>query len=237
MLFLDFDGVLFDTVKEAYAVATIATNKYSTISEVDFNTTHYKNFRDLRYLVSPAWNYKYILEELEKDKVSKADLVKKLRDAKKSDYKEFEKLFFKTRKYLKYYNYEEWIKLNQPFDFLFDIKNILENYSNRVYIITTKDRDTIVELFRIYNIKFDKDRIFDKDDYESLGSKKNIIQNLIIGKNNIFIDDSYKHINDCKSIEYLTTIQASWGYVDRSKVKYIDKEDIIDKIYKGFCNV
>ena len=67
IIFLDFDGVLFNTVKEAYATAVISTSMYKTIDEIDFNSKHYTDFLGYRYLVGPAWNYKYILEFLEQE--------------------------------------------------------------------------------------------------------------------------------------------------------------------------
>lgn len=60
MIFLDFDGVLFDTVREAYAVAVISSGRYNSIDEIDFEAEHYQNFKKLRYLIAPAWNYKLL---------------------------------------------------------------------------------------------------------------------------------------------------------------------------------
>ena len=41
MVFLDFDGVLFDTVKEAYAIAMLTHSQAKSIKEIDFNSHHY----------------------------------------------------------------------------------------------------------------------------------------------------------------------------------------------------
>ena len=61
MIFLDFDGVLFDTVREAYAVVSISSGRYNSIDEIDFETEHYQNFKRLRYLIClKAW-YIYLL--------------------------------------------------------------------------------------------------------------------------------------------------------------------------------
>ena len=40
MIFLDFDGVLFDTVREAYSVAVITIGKYDSLDEIDFETEY-----------------------------------------------------------------------------------------------------------------------------------------------------------------------------------------------------
>jgi FMN phosphatase YigB (HAD superfamily) len=76
LIFFDFDGVLFDTVREAYASAVIAGGRSDTLDDVDYNSSHYETFRKLRYLISPAWNYKYLLEVLESGR--EAVQIKKL---------------------------------------------------------------------------------------------------------------------------------------------------------------
>ncbi|MDK2047646.1 hypothetical protein [Aliarcobacter butzleri] len=104
MIFLDFDGVLFDTVREAYSVAVITSSKYNSIDEIDFETEHYQNFKKLRYLISPAWNYKYLLDELEQNKdliKIKNNFLNSISNASQKDYEEFENNFFSVRNYLK----------------------------------------------------------------------------------------------------------------------------------------
>lgn len=217
MIFLDFDGVLFDTVKEAYSVAVITSNKYNSIDDIDFETEHYKKFKKLRNLVSPAWNYKYLLEELElnSDLITiKNNFLKNISNASKIDYENFEKDFFNTRNYLQDQDYEKWFRLNVSFPFLDKIKFLFCDFKDYVYIVTTKDEKTVFNLLSLEGIGFDKARIFDKDDYEKFGSKKNIIEKLIQqNTKNIFIDDSDKHIRDCSNIKGLKCFQPNWGYV------------------------
>lgn len=210
-IFLDFDGVLFDTVREAYAVAVISSGRYNSIDEIDFETEHYQNFKRLRYLISPAWNYKYLLEELEVNNdinLIKNNFLNSISNASKEDYEEFENSFFSTRNYLRKNHYEKWFRLNVPFPFLF------YEYKHLVYIVTTKDKATVLKLLSLEGVEFDETRVFDKEDYEKLGSKKSIIESLIPQETqSIFIDDSDKHIQDCSQIIGLKCFQPDWGYV------------------------
>ncbi|MGP2657658.1 HAD family hydrolase [Malaciobacter sp. WC5094] len=233
MIFLDFDGVLFDTVREAYSVAVITSGKYSCIDEIDFETKHYKNFRKLRYLISPAWNYKYLLEELELNQdinKIKNKFLNTISNSSKKDYEEFENSFFNTREYLRKNHYEKWFKLNIPFPFLSEIEFLFSEHKNLVYIVTTKDKATVLKLLSLEGIEFQESRVFDKEDYEKFGSKKSIIESLIQQETqNIFIDDSDKHIKDCSQIKSLKCFQPNWGYIGL-KSQTCNHKTIVKKI-------
>lgn len=218
LVFLDFDGVLFDTVREAYAIAVITVGMYSNISEIDFESTHYKKFRQFRYLVSPAWNYKYILELLNKN-LSDKDFIEEYNFIIKNNdgsHKDFENKFFETRTLIKKNDYEKWLRLNTAFPFLHKIKSYIYNNLDNWYIVTTKDRGTVKKLLDLENIPIKETMIFDRDDYSKFENKREIIQSLI-NKNenckiNVFIDDSKKHLEDCKTIENINVFQPNWGY-------------------------
>ncbi|WP_201523473.1 hypothetical protein [Aliarcobacter butzleri] len=217
MIFLDFDGVLFDTVKEAYSVAVISSGRYCSLDEIDFETEYYQNFKKLRYLISPAWNYKYLLEELEVNNdinLIKNNFLNSISNASKKDYEEFENSFFSTRNYLRKTHYQKWFRLNVPFPFLGEVEFLFYEYKHLVYIVTTKDKATVLKLLSLEGIELNGNRVFDKEDYEKFGSKKSIIESLISQETqSIFIDDSDKHIQDCSQIKDIKCFQPEWGYV------------------------
>jgi len=232
LIFLDFDGVLFDTVREAYAMATLASKKYCTLEEIDYNTNHYKNFRSLRYLVSPAWNYKYLLESLENasDIIEiKNSFLEKIKTSSQSDYIKFEETFFNIRRKIRKENFLEWMHLNIPFPFLGKITKLIHDNKDKIYIVTTKDKETVLKLLDMENIFFDKNHVFDNTDYAKYGNKKDIIKSIVkdqVDRKYVFIDDSYKHINDCLGINNLKCFQPEWGYVGEDAVTSNSKEII-----------
>ena len=65
-IFLDFDGVLFDTVREVYAVAMIALGRFDRLVDVDFDTIHFENFSQFRYLIGPACDYYYLIQSIDR---------------------------------------------------------------------------------------------------------------------------------------------------------------------------
>jgi hypothetical protein len=234
MIFLDFDGVLFDTVKEAYSVAVITSDKFNSIDQINFKTEHYQNFRKLRYLISPAWNYKYLLEVLELDcdiNTMKNHLLKSITSASKKEYEEFESIFFITRNHLIKNYYDKWSKLNIPFSFLNKINFLFGDFKDKVYIITTKDKATVLKLLAFEGIEFNKKRIYDKEDYSKLGNKRKIIENIILqDKKSIFIDDSEKHIMDCMQINGLKCFQPDWGYIGIDSNSAVSQNEILIEI-------
>lgn len=237
-VFLDFDGVLFDTVKEAYAVSMITASKCNSLADVDFQSSHYALFAKYRYLISPAWNYYYLLQALEQDSHDiESSYIKMLNLASESEFKKFEKEFFETRATLRKQDYETWLRLNVPFPFLSKINKYIHQNPDIWYIVTTKDRGTVENLLDLENIFIKKEQIFDKDNYASLQSKRAIIEDIMQNKQiskGFFIDDSRKHLLDCKSLDNLVLVQPNWGYnLPEDPTKTLNKVLEILKYFLG----
>lgn len=236
-IFIDFDGVLFNTAKEAYAVSLISAKEARNIDEIKFNTIHYKQFLKYRYLVGPAWNYMYILKFLSKETDNiELKYQKSLSTVRKEDYLSFEISFFKTREYLKQNYFKAWLELNEKYYFFDLIKEMLDKHQDIFKIITTKDKATVKKLLDINGICFKEEDIYDKESFVRHGDKGAIIKNIIQKENvkeSIFIDDSKKHLDSCREIKNLNLYQSGWGYVSlRDKNTFTDIE--IFSIVKQF---
>jgi hypothetical protein len=237
MIFLDFDGVLFNTVKEAYVISMIAKRKSKTIEDIKFISTHYELFLKYRYLVGPAWNYKYLLELLDTQTI---DFEKKYKDiignAVQKDYEGFEKLFFNIREELQTNDLQKWLKLNEPYVFLDMIKSLLINKQDEFLIITTKDKATVKKLLEFEGIYLSEKSIYDKEDFARYKSKANIIQEIMINKkilHAIFLDDNSAHLSECRNILNLQLLQANWGYISPLDTNVLSEEQVFDQIIKA----
>lgn len=62
-IFLDFDGVLFDTVLESYLLARYAYLGIEPQEKIDEN--EYNLFHFARYLITNSWHYYYIMKLIE----------------------------------------------------------------------------------------------------------------------------------------------------------------------------
>jgi hypothetical protein len=217
ILFLDFDGVLFDTVYEAYNVA-INTKSYKSVS---FHSDSFEKFSKYRSLVGPAWNYFYIMKSIKNNLLLQDNYIFK----NTIESKEFEIDFFNSRKCLKEQNYKKWLNFNKKYIFLDKLEQTIEELNICVYIITTKDKQTVEDLLIANNIKFINSKfIFGKDMFSKYGSKSNIISNILHTKiyKAIFIDDLYSHLELCENINNLQLIQPNWGYINKNNnLKYL----------------
>ncbi len=223
IVFLDFDGVLFDTVEEAYTVA-VNTKMYE---DKTFPEHAIDMFREYRPLIGPAWQYYYILESI----VYHKELIPTKDFLYTEETRAFENDFFQSRKALKHRDFRAWIELNKKYDFLDKLKNLDKTKKDAVafFIITTKDKQTVLDLLSINHIDFiSQDHIFGAKSFQQYGSKRNIIEK-VLGKQEyqaIFVDDSHKHLSLCENIRNLQLLQASWGYIDQtSPQQYLATED------------
>lgn len=224
-VFFDFDGVMFDSAKEAYAIAMITAGKAKNLSDIDLNSKHANKFMAQRYLIGPAWNYYYLLDAIDKGVDDKFDSYLPGQPSSKAT--NFMDSFFGVRAGLRENDWDTWLSFNFKYEGVDEILDILNSNINTC-IVTTKDRATVNALLKVYGITRDVD-IYDAQDYAEYGCKSYLI-NKIITKNKIinpiFVDDSKKHLDACKWIKNINLVQAKWGYVAPSEYQNNKKEVI-----------
>ena len=198
----DFDGVLFDTAYEAYVVAKVA---YQNTVNSDFYCD-YEDFLSYRHKVATAWNYKYVLDCISINNLGVGDYITLIQNAKEEDYLTFEEVFFMEREKLKKKCFSKWLDLNKPYPIVQKMINLKLNYQN-VFIVSTKDKQTIIDILKKYDgFNISDDHIYGHDDYKKYQNKSAIIKKKILTKERlIFIDDSDKHFegfgNDTPQVE------------------------------------
>jgi phosphoglycolate phosphatase-like HAD superfamily hydrolase len=220
-VFLDFDGVLFDTVREAYAVTMVALERSASVADVDFGSKTFERFNRFRYLIGPAWNYYYLMLAIDKEgKDSTVDLAseykKSLEHSARGEYCSFEENFFQARTEFRETDHDGWLSLLRPYNIVEDIRGLISEFKSRFFIVTTRDQESVIDLLRLYNLDISVSNVFAKKEFERHNFKVNIIMNLINKydiKESLFIDDLEEHLVACRTIESLSTMQAKWGYV------------------------
>jgi len=223
ILFLDFDGVLFDTASEAYQVC-IHTEAFKNIK---LPPNSLETFFLYRAMIGPAWNYYYIMNAIIKSKkCSKLDFKESISS------KKFENDFFSTRQKLKKNNYLEWLSLNQAYTFVERLKLSISSNLD-IYIITTKDKQTVKDLLDAHKIQYiNHNNIFGKESFNLFGSKREIILNILGDREYkaIFVDDLSTHLEKCENIKNLQCIQAGWGYIDYRSKYICTQMEVLKKI-------
>jgi len=222
IVFLDFDGVLFDTVREAYAVAKLSLDRNSAIDDIDFEGNEYGYFNKYRYLISEAYEY-YPLMFCIRDNVKPSSIKEcfnkysHIQDH-KDDYK---KMFYNQRDELKSsVDRHKWNDFNAPYPFFYSVQKIINSHSDNFIIVTTKDKLTVRKLLGYYGVK-SKITIYDNKDYDAYGSKGKIIDyhcNKYGVKSALFLDDMKKHLDSLSTNSSVNPILCTWGYNEEKEL-------------------
>jgi|SaaInlStandDraft_7_1057024.scaffolds.fasta_scaffold120838_2 phosphoglycolate phosphatase-like HAD superfamily hydrolase len=214
--FLDFDGVIVNSIDECYVVSKDVYFGYSSFL---YNEKEYKAlFYKYRGLVRPAYEYMILHEALEtylQDRnYNIVELFKKKLTTRSSSDKDFyEKEFFYRRSLYQNNDMKNWLSMNplMPFGETLIGKN---NYD--VNIVTTKNKEATEILLKHYRIKVNK--IYANDEIRSFGSKGLLISHVMdeeSAKEAIFVDDAIEHLETVKDSR-VRCLFADWGYGDNS---------------------
>lgn len=209
--FLDFDGVIIDSIDECFLLSKDVYYGFSHF-KYDINT-YKKTFYRYRGFVNPPFEYMVLHKTIESYlKNNSLDFKLKFTELKKNiieDQKnKFEYLFFQLRKYYQE-DINNWLSLHKITDYGKTLQNKkLPDY----FIVTTKNKESVRLLLNHYNIRIEK--IFDIENHRLLMSKGNIISNFLdSSKYNqaVFIDDSVENLNSVKD-KRIKCYFADWGY-------------------------
>lgn len=219
-VFLDFDGVLFDTAFEAYLVCC-NMNSPEIFFSINTEDPFYICFRKYRYLVGEAWQFYYLQRAITHYLANtNADIkllfAQMIATAERVDYQAFEERFFGTRRKLQTIDYESWMQSNRPYDFFTKLKPVMEKFRQYFYIISAKDADTIQHILKAYDFEIPRNHLFGVSQINQFGSKKNILTrhiNRFPDTPLLFVDDYLQNILDCSDPPQIMAYHAQWGYV------------------------
>jgi CMP-N-acetylneuraminic acid synthetase/phosphoglycolate phosphatase-like HAD superfamily hydrolase len=234
VIFLDFDGVIVDSAKEAYAMAMLSTGRIKTLSELDLNSEHATRFLNQRCHIGPAWNYHYLLKSIDEDKDNLFSEL--LPNEAGKNAKKFQEHFFATRQVIRNHFWDQWLALNELYKGSDAIIDLINQYTN-IVIVTTKDAPSVKALLEKYGATREV-IIYDAKAYEDFGCKSLFIDDYIKSnfiKTSLFIDDSNSHLEKCNWVENLKTVQAKWGYLPKDEYSDNKKEviDLMSSVLKG----
>ena len=212
--FLDFDGVIADSIEETFVVSLNIFYGFSGPDDLDSVRQLFFKYRGL---VRPPHHFWALHSAIKSALIrGKALDYNQFRDIffeaveHCEIYKErFECLFFSLRKHLQL-DKSYWVSLNPITEYG---KSLVGRDLKDYYIVTTKDSLALDTLLSAYGI--DVKVRFTKSDYEKHGSKGNIINSVMDSsgpyKSAIFVDDATEHL-DTVDNSLVTCYFAHWGY-------------------------
>lgn len=236
IIFLDFDGVLFDTLKEVYLLNRAI---YKGISYLDNVDNDYEMFSKYKFLVYNIWMFYYYNKIIfsktkEEDIIDKFMLLLENRDYKKEE--DFCLDFLSLRKDLSNNHYEYWKNLETPYDFFFKIKKIFNQNAN-IVIVSKKNKSSIIERFKTYDFNLDEKFIFAREILDKYPNKTTFINEYMQKhgfKKAIFVDDNMNNLKPNQN-ENIKTVLALWGNSGINQKGYSQNEAV--DIITSFLNI
>ena len=237
ILFLDFDGVLFDTMQEVYLINRYVYNNTDIKSPVD--KKNYTLYSKYKYLVYNIWMF-YYYNPLIFNEVIEKEIPERFNNLIKNRNKMLEERFcrefLEARYQLVNNHFEFWKNLEIPYDFFYGIKKLYENINPEIVIVSKKNKNSIFERFQTYDFNLNKDKIFAREILDNYSSKGDFIKEYML-KNNfdsaIFVDDNINNLNSTRNNPKIKNILALWGNTEPNSQGFSQKEalDLINNYF------
>ncbi len=236
IIFLDFDGVLFDTLKEVYLINRAIYLGTSYLEDVETDT--YKLYSKYKYLVYNIWMFYYynkIIFSSKDENTIEEQFFNAIQNRNLKKEEEFCEQFLKTRRDLANNHFEYWKNLEIPYDFFFEIKKLHQKGAN-IAIVSKKNKNAILERFKTYDFNLDEKFVFAREILDKYKSKIKFMEEYM-DKNNfkqaIFVDDNQNNLD--YNNEKIFSILALWGNCPPN-VKGCNQKSTLEKV-ASFLNL
>ncbi|MBN1525327.1 MAG: HAD family hydrolase [Spirochaetales bacterium] len=215
LLILDFDGVVCDSLPETLASSWLAyyrfiKNEMPNEMPVDFR----RKFHALRPFIRSGEDYIVMQELIAGGKSISSqkefdDLIAGIGPEQMAENKE---VFYQARTELLSSDRDAWLSLNPLFPHM--ERGIRKQLGKKqLYILSTKKKEFIAEIFHGNDMKFPVDNII----YSGSGCKQQIITSLLDEaeySHAVFIDDQISHLLDVTDSRIDVRL-AEWGYIQQ----------------------
>jgi phosphoglycolate phosphatase-like HAD superfamily hydrolase len=213
LVFLDFDGVICDSLPECYAVSLAAyygLHLKTKVPDAARDGTE-KVFRRFRPYIRRGGDYLFIQMAIHRGLTleSQSDFDS-LVSAKPALDDTFHSLFYEARNQLFKTDPERWYALNPLYP---GMKQLLGSYAKdrSFHILSTKEARFIAEILRHHGLDWDEERIYCSGKERKLDFIDRVMDELG-GIEGLFIDDQMDHFKG-GSRHPIHCLLADWGYV------------------------
>jgi phosphoglycolate phosphatase-like HAD superfamily hydrolase len=216
MLALDFDGVICNSINECLLTSFNAyfDRKESNITDIPQDLQEY--FSMNRFYVRPAREYLLLFKGFEAkiDNMTHSSF-EGLKNLHAREMVPFGEKFFRERERSQIKDPKHWLSLHDIYDHVYEY---LRNYDSSIFIVTTKDRDSVKKILDSYDLLGVVKDIYSKEISENKNELfKSLVsdyQELIRRSSINFVDDNEWHLADVNSSS-INLYFANWGYAQR----------------------
>ena len=213
ILCLDFDGVLCDTLLECLVTAYNAYFNCFVRSTDTIDPELTAFFCKYRYLVRPGAEHFVLFAAF--DRYGMREISQKrfdeLKDCHRQDLPIFHERFYSYRKRLQK-DMDYWLALHECYP---EAQSFLTDGESRFYIITNKDRESVVHLSRHHGYHQRIIKIFSNE----MSTNKKQLFKMLFDSSGIdpalcpvcFVDDNIQNLEGLEGLG-ITRYLASWGY-------------------------
>ena len=219
ILFLDFDGVICNSINECFVSSWIGHHGVESHPDrVPLLT--YSRFVAYRPFIRRGGDYlilQYCIErEIELTDQSDFDAVEAELGGRTSD--EFHARFYEAREYLLETRPDYWLRLNPLYE---QVRTHLAALAQKHWIITTKKAEFAAKILRFHDIRWPVERIICSGKEHKIGIIGSILDEGDAGQA-VLLDDQLDHfLSDQDS--RVTGVLAAWGYVKR---EWLDTREV-----------
>jgi len=252
MFIFDFDGVLIDSVDEIAVTTYNLLTESSASSLGELPSGYLELFRLNRCRPSRACDLvltgKWCLERMdtEPNAILSASDARTLFSLPREQVEQIEGSFFKTRNDFSATCREKWLALNTPYQPLWSRLQHLGG--KRVVVITNKNRQAVIDIFRHYRLEVPEENIYARDGLRSKVENLRLIAERFKPSKVYLVEDCLENLLELKQSVppklCFFPIFALWGYVapeDRSAaenagIAQFSQQELIELLNREFAS-
>lgn len=233
------DGVIVDSTEECLVVTWNAYQEYNgesnfvtMVNEIDVEFA--EHFREIRNYIRGMDEYYLVFNCSKGDVKNQTVFEELLSKLDQNEMAKFGKCFFNQRVLLKSKDKKSWLNLHKIYDGIVKLIKRVDD-SQILYVVTGKDRESVIDFFTHFEIKIDPGKIFDKEIAKNkMEGIRNIAELENVKLEEIsFLDDNVTHIVPPHN-EGVKCFMAKWGYgmpehfklANEKKIRILDKSEI-----------
>ena len=212
-LFIDFDGVICDSVDECFVSSWLAYADYTGTKPASVSLSEYALFKSYRPLIRRGADY--LLLQLCIDRQiplsSQADFDAQEEAIGEAGMDEFHRRFYGSRSGLLESDRDYWLGLHRIYRGIYDA---LRAVADTAWILTTKEVSFVHEILLHNEIRWNPERIICSGKERKLG----VIAGLLGDGQALFVDDQIDHFSG-NTDGRVSCFLAAWGYVQPGWLK------------------
>lgn len=225
-LFLDFDGVLCDSVSECYASSWIAFyERYRGESPRSVRISDYRLFREYRPYIRTGEDY-LLIHSLIADGVTirdQADFDAAVSRAGAEHMATYRALLYTVREELVEQSLDRWLALHNAYAGIREPLAALAS-DPYVWIVSTKRQEFILRVLRGWGIRWPSERVATPVSRTKVEIIEGVM-NVRRMERAVFVDDHAADLQ-CGDVDGLSCRLASWGHVDPNALDSYEYERI-----------